>query len=77
MEYSCVWDVWILLYCIYLVLDISSPVPGCFVSRICRGDAVSLSVNVHGGGWWVFWGFFVCLFVFSTKFIMKSSAKIL
>lgn len=56
------WDVWILLYCVYLVLDISSSVPGCdaFVSRICRGDAVSLSVNVHGGGVWVFWVLFVC-----------------
>lgn len=62
-------DVWIFLYCIYLVLDISSLVPGrdAFVSRIRRGDAIFLSVNIHGGGG---------VFLLSTKFITKSSAKI-
>lgn len=74
-EYSCVWDVWIFLYCI--VLDIGSLVPSCdaFVSRVGRGDAISLSVNILGGGFALFFFVFV-FFLFSTKFIMKS-AKIL
>lgn len=47
------------------MLDIGSLVPSCdaFVSRVGRGDAISLSVNIPGGGFALFLVFFGFFFV--------------
>lgn len=64
MEHGCVWDECVFWYCIDLLLAYSSLVFDCdaFVSRLSKGNAISLSVFTRGkfGCWWffVFWCFF-------------------